>query len=274
MAHRLSPDQIRQFNDHGYLTPISVLAEKEVADCRAKFAEFEAREGGKLTGGVRNKSHLFLRWVYDLATHPAILDTVEDLIGPNILLYHAQWFIKEPHTPQFVSFHQDSAYWSLSQAQGLSAWIALEPATIENGCMQVIPDSHLTALAHADRRSPENLLWRGQTVAEELDTTKAVAMPLKAGEMSIHHARIVHGSGANRSDTRRIGYSLRYIPTLVSRSGPRDSAMLVRGIDEYGHFDLEPAPAGDYEPAAIALHREINERFMEHYNTARPEAAA
>ena len=274
MPKLLSEEAVRRFNERGYLAPVPVLDPDEVAALQARFAEFEAREGGTLKGGVRNKSHLFLRWVYDLVTHPRLLDAVEDLIGPNILLYHAQWFIKEPNTPQFVSFHQDSAYWSLSQAQGLSTWVALEPATIENGCMQVIPDTHKSALAHAERIAPENLLWRGQTVTETLDASKAVPMPLQPGEMSIHHARTVHGSGPNRSNSRRIGYSIRYIPTHIARTGPRDSAMLVRGIDEYGHFDLEPAPTGDYEPAAVALHADINKRFMEHYTTATPERAA
>lgn len=274
MPRLLQDAAIRQFHDHGYVSPIPVLTPEETTRYRAKFDEFEAHEGGTLKGGVRNKTHLFLTWVHEIATHPKILDAVEDLIGPNILLYHAQWFVKEPNTPNFVSFHQDSAYWSLSQAQGLSAWVALEPATVENGCMQVIPDTHNAALAHAERIAPENMLWRGQTVAEPLDTSKAVAMPLKAGEMSIHHARIVHGSGPNSSNTRRIGYSLRYIPTHISRTGPRDSAMLVRGVDEYGHFDLEPAPKADYEPAAVAFHAEINRRFMEHYTSATPERAA
>ena len=140
--------------------------------------------------------------------------------------------------------------------------------------MEVIPGTHREALAHVDRQSPENMLWRGQTVAAALDQSRAVPMPLQAGEMSIHHARIVHGSGPNCAAHRRIGYSLRYIPTHIARTGPRDSAMLVRGVDEYGHFDLEPAPKADYEPAAVALHADINRRFMEHYTSAKPERGA
>ncbi|MFN0044598.1 MAG: phytanoyl-CoA dioxygenase family protein [Alphaproteobacteria bacterium] len=274
MPKMLSPAAVSQFHDHGYLSPVAALSPDEVARNRLSLASFEAREGGKLAGAARNKSHLFLRWLYDLARHPKILDAVEDLIGPDILLYHAQWFIKEPHTPHFVSLHQDSAYWSLASPQGLSAWIAFEDCDAENGCMRVIPDTHRDALAHVDRQAPDNLLWRGQTVAAEIDEARAVEMPLRAGEMSLHHARIVHGSGPNRSPRRRIGYSLRYIPTSIARNGPRDSAMLVRGVDRYHHFDLEPAPGADYEPTAVALHAEINRRFMEHYTAATPERAA
>lgn len=274
MAKSLSEAAIRQFRDHGYYFPVPVLTSVELAHYRAKLAEFERHEGGRLSGGARNKPHLFLRWLHELVCNARILDAVEDLIGPNILLYHAQWFIKEPRTLDFVSFHQDTAYWSLSSPQGLSVWVAFADSDTENGCMQVIPDTHLEAMPHAERRSPQNMLWRGQTVTDELDLARAVKMPINAGEMSIHHARIVHGSGPNRSDRRRIGYSIRYIPTHVARVGPRDSAMLVRGKDEFGHFDLEPAPRADYDPSAVALHADINRKFMEHYTTAKPEMAA
>jgi hypothetical protein len=273
MGKRLSEAAVRRFHEDGYYFPVPVLDEAEVAACRRHLAEFEARAGGRLTGAARNKPHLFLRWLYDLVSDHRILDAVEDLIGPNILLYHAQWFIKEPHTEDFVSFHQDSAYWSLRQPQGLSAWIAFEASDGESGCMRVIPGSHEAALPHEERRAPANMLWRGQTVAAALDLSQAVDLVLRPGEMSLHHARIVHGSGPNRSARRRVGYSIRYLPTHVARSGPRDSAMLVRGVDTYGHFDLEPAPDRDYEPAAMKLHADINRRFMEHYQTAEPELA-
>jgi non-heme Fe2+,alpha-ketoglutarate-dependent halogenase len=110
MPKFLSDAAIRQFHDHGYYSPVPVLDADEIRRYQHLYAEFAAHEGGRLLGAVRNKSHLFLRWLYELVTTPRILDAVEDLIGPNILLYHAQWFIKAPHTPDFVSLHQDSAY--------------------------------------------------------------------------------------------------------------------------------------------------------------------
>jgi hypothetical protein len=272
MPKFLSEAAIRQFHDHGYCSPVPVLDADEIGRYQRLYAEFEAHEGGRLSGAVRNKSHLFLRWLYELVTTPRILNAVEDLIGPNILLYHAQWFIKAPHTPDFVSLHQDSAYWSLSAPQGLSAWISFNVCDSESGCMRVIPDTHKSALSHADRRAPENMLWRGQTVAEPIAESDAVEMPLRPGEMSLHHARIVHGSGPNRSNHPRIGYSARYVPTHIARIGPRDSAMLVRGVDTYGNFDLEKPPVADYDPAAVAFHQEVNRQFMEHYTEAKTEA--
>lgn len=271
MPKSLSEANVKQFNDEGYLCPITVFGADEMAPYRTRLAEFETREGGKLAGGVRNKPHLFLRWLYDLCCHPKLLDAVEDLIGPDILLFHAQWFIKEPNTKDFVSFHQDSAYWALSEAQGLSAWVAFEHSGPEKGCMQVIPGTHKIALEHEDKIAKDNMLWRGQTVKHEIDPANAVNFVLDPGQMSIHHARIIHGSGPNSSNERRIGYSIRYIPAHIARVGERESALLVRGKDRWGNFDHEPAPRMDYDPDGVRFHAEMNRRYMDNYMAAQPE---
>lgn len=271
MPKMLSEAAVERFNDDGYLCPVAVFSPEEMAPYRTRLAEFEAREGGKLAGGVRNKPHLFLRWLYDMCCHPKLLDAVEDLIGPDILLFHAQWFIKEPDTKDFVSFHQDSAYWALSEAQGLSAWVAFEHSGPENGCMQVIPGTHKVALEHEDKIAKDNMLWRGQTVKQEIDPANAVNFVLDPGQMSIHHARIIHGSGPNSSNGRRIGYSIRYIPAHIARVGARESALLVRGEDRWGNFDHEPAPRMDYDPDGVRFHAEMNRRYMENYMAAQPE---
>jgi non-haem Fe2+, alpha-ketoglutarate-dependent halogenase len=271
MPKRLSADAIRRFNDHGYLSPLPVLSAEETKRYRQCLADFETHEGGQIKGQKRNKTHLFLKWLDELAYHPAILDAVEDLLGPDILLFHAQWFIKEPNTPNFVSLHQDSAYWGLDRPEGVSAWIAFEDSDAESGCMQVIPDTHTVLLEHVDKIEPTNMLWRGQTVASALDEGKIVNMALRAGEMSLHHARIVHGSGPNRSSRRRIGYSVRYIPASVGRQGPRESAGLARGTDR-GNFEIEPRPARDYDPKAVQFHEMVTSRYMKNYMSAQPES--
>jgi non-haem Fe2+, alpha-ketoglutarate-dependent halogenase len=272
MPKALSVEVVEHFKDHGYFFPVPVLGAAEARRCREQFAAFEAHEGGAIKGQRRNKSHLFLKWLDELVHHPAILDAIEDVIGSNILLYHAQWFIKEPHTADFVSLHQDSAYWDLDRPDGVSAWYAFGDSDVENGCMLVIPDTHKLLLDHEEKVEPTNMLWRGQTVSNPLDKSKLVDFVLKAGEMSLHHARIVHGSGPNNSGRRRIGYSIRYVPTYVKRVGPRDSAMLVRGVDDYHHFDLESRPAYDYDPAAERLHRDITTRYMANYLSAQVES--
>ncbi len=272
MPKRLSADAVRQFNEHGYLSPLPAFSPDEIRHYRRCLAEFEAHEGGQIKGQKRNKSHLFLKWLDEMVHHPAILDCVEDLLGPDILLFHAQWFIKEPNTPNFVSLHQDSAYWGLDRPEGLSAWIAFEDSDDESGCMQVIPDTHKVLLEHVDKIEPTNMLWRGQTVASALDQGKIVNMTLKAGEMSLHHARIVHGSGPNRSNRRRIGYSVRYIPASVGREGPRESAGLARGVDRYHHFEIEPRPSRDYAPEAVQFHDMVTSRYMKNYMSAQAES--
>jgi non-heme Fe2+,alpha-ketoglutarate-dependent halogenase len=272
MPKGLSAAAVRHFTDHGYCFPIRVFGSEEMKRYRQCLADFEAHEGGQIKGQKRNKSHLFLKWLDEMAHHPAILDAVESIIGPDILLFHAQWFIKEPNTPNFVSLHQDSAYWGLDRPEGVSAWIAFEDSDPENGCMQVIPDTHKVLLAHVDKIEPTNMLWRGQTVASALDEGKIVNLTLKAGEMSLHHARIVHGSGPNRSGRRRIGYSVRYIPTSISRQGPRESAGLARGTDRYGNFEIEPRPVRDYDPDAVRFHEMVTNRYMKNYMSAQAES--
>ena len=127
--------------------------------------------------------------------------------------------------------------------------------------MRVIPGSHRAPVAHADTFHPDNLLSRGQEITVEVDEARAVDIVLAPGEMSLHHVLMVHGSGANPSDDRRIGYAIRYAPTRIRQvSGVRDSATLVRGKDAFGHFDPEPAPRHDMDPEMVAVHQEITER--------------
>jgi len=127
--------------------------------------------------------------------------------------------------------------------------------------MRVVPGSHRTLVAHVDTFHPDNLLSRGQEITVEVDEREAADIILQPGEMSLHHVLMVHGSGANPSDDRRIGYAIRYVPTRVRQTaGPRDSASLVRGADAYGHFELEPRPETDLDPAMLALHARISDQ--------------
>jgi ectoine hydroxylase-related dioxygenase (phytanoyl-CoA dioxygenase family) len=182
---------------------------------------------------------------------------VADVIGPDILCWTTNFFIKEPSSAGFVSWHQDSTYWGLEPADVVTAWVAFTDATPGNGYMQFIPGTHtVDQLPHLDTFHRDNLLSRGQEIAVEVDKSKAVGIGLKAGEMSIHHIKLVHGSEPNRSNDRRIGFAIRYIPTYVRQTKVRDSAMLVRGTDKYHHFDPEPRPQADLDTEALAAHAE------------------
>jgi non-haem Fe2+, alpha-ketoglutarate-dependent halogenase len=253
---------VRQFNDRGYYAPIPALTEDEAANLRRRLEAFEAANGG-LTGSLRNKPHLLFTWLDELVRHPGVLDAVEQVIGPNILVWGSSFFIKEPHNPSFVSWHQDSTYWGLVPPDIVTAWVALSESTHENGAMRVIPGSHkLDQAPHRDTFAANNLLSRGQEIMVEVNESEAVELPLKPGEMSLHHVRLIHGSEPNPSAKRRIGFAIRYVPTYVRQAaGTRDSATLVRGLDTYGHFEPERRPEFDMAPAAQAHHAEVMARI-------------
>jgi non-haem Fe2+, alpha-ketoglutarate-dependent halogenase len=160
-----------------------------------------------------------------------------------------------------VSWHQDATYWGLDKPDIATVWLAFTPASIENGCMKFAPGSHRAQLPHVDTFNEHNLLTRGQEIAVEVDEARAVCVELQPGEASLHHVLLAHGSAPNRSGDRRIGYAMRYIPTHVRQiAGERDSATLVRGVDEHGNFEPEPRPDSELSEAALAFHAAITER--------------
>jgi len=261
MPKLLSKAEIERFREEGFLFPIRVLSKTEAQALRARLERFERDSGGPLKGNLRHKSHLLFTWLAELARHPRILDAVEDLYGPDLLCWSSNFFIKEPESPAYVSWHQDSTYWGLDRPDIVSAWVAFTAAADANGAMRVIPGSHkLDQIPHRDTFAKHNLLTRGQEIAVEVDERQAVTVALEPGEMSLHHVRLVHGSPPNLSDDRRIGFALRYLPTSVRQIAGRDSATLVRGSDRFGNFELEPTPQADLEPAMLDLHRRITER--------------
>jgi chlorinating enzyme len=253
----LSAAALERYHRDGFYCPVSVLAAHEALEYRRHLERVEAAHGGRLSGELRSKPHLLFTGLADLVRHPVILDAVEDLLGPDLLVWSSSFFIKEARDPAYVSWHQDATYWGLSAPDVVTAWVAFTDATVENGAMRMVPGSHGEQLFHHDTFAPDNLLSRGQEIAVEVDEARAVDVLLRAGEMSLHHVRMVHGSPANRSDDRRVGYAIRYIPTRLKQlAGDGDCATLVRGEDRYHHFTLERAPTADLTPAAQAQHAE------------------
>ena len=252
----INRSQIEQYHRDGYAFPAAVLGADDAAAARARLEAAEAGQNGALEPAQRSKSHLLFKWVDDLIRDPRVLDPIEQLIGPDILCWNTIFWIKDVGSRSFVSWHQDTRYWGLSSDQVVTAWLALSPATIESGCMKVMPGSHVgDVLAHQDRYHDDNLLTRGQEISADLDENAAVHMPLAAGEMSLHNYRLAHASGPNRSTDRRIGLSMHFMPPETKQViGGWDSAALVRGDDRYGNFEHTPIPAGDFDDAAVAFH--------------------
>jgi hypothetical protein len=256
MAKTLSDSEIAQYRRDGYLFPLPALSANEVAHARAKFAELERREGGKISPRTNRKPHLLLSWLNELIRHRSILDAVEDVIGRNILCWSSGFFAKAVNDGVLVSWHQDSTYWGLSAPDVVTAWVAFTPSRVESGCMRVIPGSHqLDQIPHRDTFAENNLLSRGQEIEVEVDERRAVDVVLESGEMSLHHVRLIHGSAPHGASHPRVGYAIRYVPTHIRQiAGVPDSATLVRGEDTYGNFVLEPMPRYDFAPEAVAFH--------------------
>jgi non-haem Fe2+, alpha-ketoglutarate-dependent halogenase len=261
---KLSQAEIRRYHEQGYLCPIPVLSPTEAQEYRRRLEGAEA-SSPEVKKALRHKPHLLLTFLDDLARHPKVLDAVEGVIGPNILCWASSFFTKEPQTTDFVSWHQDLTYWGLEPAEIVTAWIALSPSTPESGCMRVIPGTHTQEVApHKDTFAEHNLLSRGQEIAVEVDEDEAIDVVLQPGEMSLHHVKLFHGSNANRSRDRRIGFAIRYLPTHVRQVvGEKDSAMLVRGVDSHGNFEPEQPPAADMDAAALAQYQAVTERQLQ-----------
>lgn len=253
--------EARRYRRDGYLFPARIIDGAETAAHRKKLEQAEA-EIGPLN--YQGKVHTILRSPLELATLPRVLDVVEALIGPNILLWTSTYIIKEPHTPAHVSWHQDLTYWGPSGNDQVSMWLALSPATQANGCMRLIPGSHLAGRhRHRTNESDTNLLFQGQTV-DGVDESQTVFCALQPGQASFHHGWTLHSSLPNESDQRRIGLNAQYLTTHMRQTKhDLDTAMLVRGVDAYNHFGVDIPARGDLEPEALERRRELDRLYRE-----------
>jgi non-heme Fe2+,alpha-ketoglutarate-dependent halogenase len=273
MTGSLPAADVERYRRDGFVGAYPALRADETAYYRGALELFETRMGdslGHLPGQLRAKTHLLFTWMNELVRHPRVLDAVESLIGENILLYHVTCWLKEPGDGSFVTWHQDGAYFNLRPAEHVTAWIALAEATPESGCMQFLPGSHTSgALTHVKGVTERNLLSNGQVVPG-VDGEGAVHLPVPSGHFSLHHTHILHASGANQADDRRIGIGVSYIPTHVEfMSDTRVGATLVRGEDDYGHFDTERGPQADFDAEAQAVHSQAVARFFAAHGSKR-----
>ena len=237
----LSTEQISRYREQGYLAPFRGIEKSDATAMLHDLDVFHARTGGS-AGNINVKGHLCFRRSYDLCFEPRILDVVEDLIGPDILAFGSRFWIKPGDDGSFVSWHQDSAYFGLEPHELVTVWLALTDSNSENGCVRVLPGTHLgTAHSHVETYQEKNLLARGQAITD-VDASGAVDLVLEQGQFSCHHERIVHSSEPNRTSDPRIGVAFFYIPAHVRSTIGRRSAFLVRGVDRHGHWDPDPVP--------------------------------
>ena len=264
MGKVLTAEQVARYQRDGILFPVPVLTPGETARFRAAFEALAARLGGRPVAQALGHTQLYFRWAYDLATHPAVLDAVEDVIGPDILVWTVSIFPKYPRDPGYISWHQDGTYWGLDSTEVTTAWIALTDSVVENGCMRVVAGSHRNRiLPHRDTYAPDNRLSRGQEVEVDVDEQDAVDVVLRAGEMSLHHVNVIHGSHPNPSDHPRIGFAPRFTtPTTRQIDGEPPTAVLVRGRDDFGHFELLSEPPTLGFDDAVAAQQAAADQFL------------
>ncbi len=264
---RLPPEIVSQYWRDGFLFPVQVLSPAEAVASRAELEELEREwlDAGlplPLNTYKRVNAHVVMPMAARIATDPRVLDVVEGILGPDILVYAAEFFIKEPRTRQIVSMHQDLTYWGLGATEQLvTAWVALSPSTPASGCMDFVRGSHKNPiLPHEDTYHPDNLLSRGQEVRVDVAPEDRVPIEIHPGQMSLHHGLTIHGSGPNTSNDRRIALVVRYCtPDVAQEVGDTDYAMPARGRDTKGHFTHVPMPTGDFTPVALALYERIRQ---------------
>jgi non-heme Fe2+,alpha-ketoglutarate-dependent halogenase len=267
---KLSATQVRDFRANGYLYPLDGLSADEVLRYREELRKTEVHLGGSLMAidkKYRGNLHFMCRWVDELARTPAILDAVEDLLGPDILLYTSRFFIKEPRSEGIAAWHQDSTYFGLRPHDHVTAWVALCNVTEETGPVEFAVGSHIRGqLQQKSGLIKNSVNTAGQIIVEWFDQTRIDSAILRPGQFSFHHTCTVHQSQPNRSDERRIGIALSYIPTRTRYVGKRRMpACLLRGSDEHGHFDLQPRPQVDFGEIEMQRHDTTFKAYIESF---------
>ena len=249
------------YQRHGYASGVRLIDSAEAKKHRDALERAEQKRGSL---HYLAKVHTIFRSPFELATLPSALDVVEQLIGPDILLFNVTYIIKEAGAASHVSWHQDLTYWGLSDDDQVSMWLALSPATNETGCMKMLPGSHKNGRRdHSATDDENNVLLQGQTVSD-IDETDSVLCPLEPGEASFHHGWTLHASTPNTGTDRRIGLNVQYIaPNVRQTKHDMDTTILVRGKDKFNHFGSDIPATADFAPEAVNRHAELQKLYEE-----------
>tara|TARA_Y100000741_G_scaffold363369_1_gene351469 strand:+ start:301 stop:1128 length:828 start_codon:yes stop_codon:yes gene_type:complete len=232
----LSSNQLKQYEDEGFISPIDIFSKDRANEIRREIELIEEKMPKELDKSGRYNAHLISPLLDEVTHDTTILDAVESIIGKNILVCGTTLFIKNSNEKGFVSYHQDAKYIGLKPYNWVTAWVAITDSNENNGCMKVWSGSHKDKLKDHDEMFDEgNLLTRGQTI-NNVPVNKTVSLILKAGQMSLHHPTVVHGSNLNKSNDRRIGFAIQsYIGTNVKQVLGKNSVQIARGVDKYNH---------------------------------------
>ena len=258
----LSSEQINQYNNDGYIAPIDVLSKDHATEVKKEIEYIEKKWPDELEGLGRNYAHLISPVLDKVSHNSKILDAVESIIGKDILVCGTTLFIKNPDQKGFVSFHQDAKYIGLEPHNWVTGWVAITDSNEENGCMRMLKGSHKEDLKfHNQKFDENNLLTRGQTV-ENVPINKTIPVILKAGQLSLHHPQIVHGSGLNKSNDRRIGFAIQsYIGTNVDEVLGKIYVQQARGSDTFKYHQHVKRPTELMNENDIKTRKKANEEL-------------
>jgi ectoine hydroxylase-related dioxygenase (phytanoyl-CoA dioxygenase family) len=251
-----------QYQSQGYLSGIDIFSAEEADEHRRQLEQAEQKIGSM---HYLSKVHTIHSSAAAIVSHPGILDIVEQLIGPDIMVYNATYIIKEAETEAHVSWHQDLTYWGLDSDDPVSVWLALSDTSEKSGCMRMIPGSHrLGSQTHIKGEKDENnVLFQNQRIAD-IDESRAVPAELKPGQASFHHGWLVHSSSPNQSDDRRIGLNIQYIaPQVRQVKLPGFTTLLVRGEDRYHHHDADVIATSDLDAKAMKRRDQLDRLYRD-----------
>ena len=260
----LSSNQLKQYKDEGFVSPINIFSKEKAKEIRNEIELIENKIPGELEKSGRYNAHLISPLLDEVTHNSKILDAVQSLIGENILICGTTLFIKNPNEQGFVSYHQDAKYIGLEPLNWVTAWVAITDSNEKNGCMRMWSGSHKNNLkAHDQKFNEGNLLTRGQTV-KDVPKEETIPLVLEAGQMSLHHPTVVHGSELNKSNDRRIGFVIQsYIGTNVKQVLGKNGVQLARGVDEFNYHEIIGRPQNLLDEKDIKLKKQENDNLQE-----------
>ncbi len=260
----LSSNQLKQYEDEGFVSPINIFSKEKANEIRNEIEFIENEIPGELEEAGRYNAHLISPLLDEVTHNSKILDAVQSLIGENILVCGTTLFIKNPNEKGFVSFHQDAKYIGLEPYNWVTAWVAITDSNEKNGCMRMWSGSHKDNLKkHNQKFNEGNLLTRGQTV-ENVPKEQTTPIILKAGQMSLHHPTVVHGSDLNKTDDRRIGFVIQsYIGADVKQVHGKNGVQIARGVDKFNYHEKIRRPKKLMDTNDLKLKKQENDNLQE-----------
>jgi len=256
-VRRLTNEEKERYLKDGYLTGLPVFDVEAKDDLNDLFVSLSSRLSSDIDINQTNMWHKASLKFYNLCRTPAILDYVEDLLGPNFFQWGGQFFLKEPKDGSVVPWHQDAQYWPLFPANAVTVWLALYDTNEENGAMRVVKGSHIQGEFKHHTNKAQNLVLDQEVSNDQIKQDDIISLNLKAGEISLHNDALLHGSEPNISNYRRCGLTMRFSPVNVKADlsiWPHFEGQLVRGIDNYKLNPIAPIPRGEAVPTSKFQH--------------------